>query len=76
MFTKIQNKFIISGASFTIPKHWQKMDEKENLKIVTLNQQDAEYKKVLGELTKTLGRTPNIVKVRFMFTLLYRIWCL
>lgn len=55
--------FVLPGASFTIPKHWQKMDEKENLKIVTLNQQDPEYQKVLSEFTKTLGRTPNVVKV-------------
>ncbi|XP_053390551.1 uncharacterized protein LOC128553429 [Mercenaria mercenaria] len=53
----------IPDASFDIPKHWQSMKDKENLKLVTLNQRDTEYSKVVSEFTKTLGRRPNIVKI-------------
>ncbi|XP_053407535.1 uncharacterized protein LOC123548045 isoform X2 [Mercenaria mercenaria] len=55
--------FYMKGASFDIPKHWQSMEDKENLKLVTLNQADSEYSKVVSEFTKTLGREPNIVKI-------------
>ncbi|XP_053407530.1 protein mono-ADP-ribosyltransferase PARP14-like isoform X1 [Mercenaria mercenaria] len=54
---------LVAGASFDIPKHWQSMEDKENLKLVTLNQADSEYSKVVSEFTKTLGREPNIVKI-------------
>ncbi|XP_053407536.1 protein mono-ADP-ribosyltransferase PARP15-like [Mercenaria mercenaria] len=39
------------------------MEDKENLKRVTLNQTDFEYSKVVFEFTKTLGRQPIIVKI-------------
>ncbi|XP_053407521.1 protein mono-ADP-ribosyltransferase PARP14-like [Mercenaria mercenaria] len=54
---------LVAGASFDIPKNWQAMKDKENLKLVTLNQADSEYSKVVSEFKSTLGRQPNIVKI-------------
>ena len=39
------------------------MNDSQNLMLVPLQQSDQEYQSVLKDFTKTLGRTPTIVKV-------------
>ena len=62
-FTMYPYLFTESSMSQELPKHWSNMKPDENLKLVDLKSTDSEYKTVLADFMKTLGRTPQIITV-------------
>ena len=71
-FGKELNSFckLVDGKVFhaletgdTVPDSWDPMKMDQNLMMVDLPNSSKEYNDVLAEFSKTLGRTPNIIKV-------------
>ncbi|XP_052076128.1 protein mono-ADP-ribosyltransferase PARP14-like [Mytilus californianus] len=52
-----------SGLALEMPSNWSPMDDKENIKLVLLQQTDQEYLEVHQEFTKTTGSAHKIVKI-------------
>lgn len=47
------------------------MDDKENIKLVPLQQTDQEYLEVQKDFLKTTGSALTILKVKYMYKLLH-----
>ena len=55
--------FHILETGETVPDSWDQMKTDQNLMMVNLPSTSKEYKDVLAEFTKTLGKIPTIIKV-------------
>lgn len=60
-----------SGLAFEMPSNWSPMDDKENIKLVPLQQTDKEYLEVQQDFLKTTGSALTILKVKYMYKLLH-----
>ena len=73
-FIYIETFFLMSDTGTEIPMVWETMGKDENLRMVKLADSSQEYKDVLAEFTKTLGKTPNVIEVRtfYIYPVVYR----
>lgn len=55
------------GAAFELPTSWANMDEKENIKVVLLKQNDPDYKKIEKSFKLGTGSKYRIVQVSVLF---------
>lgn len=66
------NVVFTTDHAFELPLSWQKMGDKENLKIVQLKPTDEEYKDVSQKFTTTSGGTKvTLIKVSFLKSFCY-----
>ncbi|CAG2246296.1 PARP10_14_15 [Mytilus edulis] len=60
---KVIRKIKLTGAAFELPTSWANMDEKENIKVVLLQQNDPDYRKTEKSFKLGTGGKYRIVQI-------------
>lgn len=59
--------FFMVGAAFELPTSWANMDEKENIKVVLLQQNNLKYREIEKSFKLGTGGKYRIVQVSVLF---------